>query len=80
MPGELREEKYTDINEESGRDGKNEDVPGETMPENTLSLSLSLSHTHTHTHNFILHKCSEIFHNILQSLKSWKLIQTWKGK
>ena len=46
MPGELRKEKYTDINEESGRDGKNEDVPGETMPENTLSLT----HTHTHTH------------------------------
>ena len=55
MPGELREEKYTDINEESGRDGKNEDVPGETMPENTLS------HTHTTSYYINAQKYFTIF-------------------
>ena len=54
MPGELRKEKYTDINEESGRDGKNEDVPGETMPENTLSLTHTHTHTHTHTTSYYI--------------------------
>lgn len=55
------EEKFTDINEESGHGEKDKNVSEETMLANKQT---NKQQTKTKIKIFILHKCSEIFHNI----------------
>lgn len=60
MPEELSEEKFTDRNKESGHDEKDKDVSEEVM---LTKQNKKHNPKPKLKKNFILNKCSEIFHN-----------------